>query len=224
MNDLMAKIPWLSYQEIAQASSSLLCGYAAFTGRPLSPPIPVEAIIEKYLGLVLEYEDLVELLGIPDVLGATWVEDKRIVIHEPLLEGVEGRLTFTCAHEVGHWILHREWAIRALQRTGNRAIVCRDGSAKLRGEWQADYFAACLLMPEAQVRKAFESVFGDEPLVMHNVRGCFGRWAIVLDPALDTAPEIAEAVKVAGGFTNCSREAMRYRLQDLGLLVDMTKG
>jgi hypothetical protein len=77
-------------------------------------------------------------------------------------------------------------------------------------------------MPGEDVVRAFEAAFGKDPLVMYNKRGCFGRWAMILDPALDTAPEIAEAVKVAGGFTNCSREAMGYRLQELGLLVDRT--
>ena len=222
MTDLMARVPWHSRREIADEAEALLCRYTAFAGKVISPPIPVEELVEHYLGITLEYDDLETRLGIPDVLGATWVEKKLMVIHEPLLEGAEGRLVFTCAHEVGHWIMHRELAQKEFKRTGNEAIVCRDGSVKLRGEWQADYFASCLLMPEEAVQEAFARVFGGKPLVMYNARSCYGRGAPLLDPALDTAPEIAEAVKQAGGFTNCSREAMRYRLEDLDLLINLT--
>ncbi len=220
----MARVPWIPREAIAHEANSLLSRFEAFVGKPVSPPIPIEAIIEKYLGLVLGYDDLEKLLGLPDVLGATWVEEKRVVIDKSLLDGVEGRLLFTCAHEVGHWILHRFWTTKEFSRTGDRAIVCRKETFKLRGERQADYFAACFLMPRDRVISAFEAVFGSEPLVMYNKRGCFGRWAMILDPALETAPEIAEAVKVAGGFSNCSRQAMTYRLQELGLLVDRTCG
>ena len=45
---------------------------------------------------------------------------------------------------------------------------------------------------------------------------------IVIKTVPVSSMEIAEAVKQAGGFTNCSREAMRYRLEDLDLLINLT--
>ena len=77
-------------------------------GYRVKPPIPVEEIIERVLGLKLLYEDLGKIFGSNDVLGATYVESGIIRINERLFEhSSEGRLVFTCAHEVGHWVLHR---------------------------------------------------------------------------------------------------------------------
>jgi Zn-dependent peptidase ImmA (M78 family) len=225
----MARVPWLERTEIASRAEGLLREYAAFIGEDVEAPVPVEAIIERYLGIRLLYDDLKEVLGIADVLGATWVDRNLMIIHSGLLDGIEGRLSFTCAHEVGHWILHRELVEHSLRREndggpGQPTIVCRKRNAKLRGEWQADCFAACLLMPEEPVRTAFLESFGPDPLIMHNRKSCFGPGAMVLDPALDTAKEIALRVVEAGGFFNVSKEAMRYRLEELGLLINMVHG
>jgi len=222
----MERVPWLERTEISYAAYGLLREYSAYVGEVVDVPIPVEPIIERFLGIRLEYDDLEEMIGIPDVLGATWVEEKRMVIHSDLLGGAEGRFAFTCAPEVGHWVLHKELVMPYFRRAaGSRhiepSILCRKRDTKLRGEWQANYFAACLLMPEEAVRCAYEDCFGPEPLVMHNSRSCFGPNSVVLDPALNTAKIIARYVIEAGEFSNVSREAMWYRLEELGLLVNL---
>jgi Zn-dependent peptidase ImmA (M78 family) len=169
------------------------------------------------------------MLGMPDVLGATWVEEKRMVINISLLDGKEGRLTFTCGHEVGHWVLHRKYIFDQAAYSydsgpaNNPAIVCRVSTSKTRGEWQADYFSACLIMPRPAVQEAFHKVFGGNPIVIYNRIGCFGRNDLLaLDPALDTAHQFAKNVIDAGQFLNVSKEAMGYRLEDLGLLINQT--
>ncbi len=97
----------------------------------------------------------------------------------------EGRMCFTCAHEVAHWILHRPFV-----KTANRsspegdAIVCRSVDAKKPIEWQADFFAACLLMPEAEVRESFSKPFGIEPLELHNVKSSFRGSPLCFDPSV----------------------------------------
>ncbi len=225
------QVPWLDRSTIGWKAQSLWDDYRESTRKNPEAPYPVEALIEKHLGLSLEYDDLDAILGESDVLGATWVNEGRVIIHEGLSEGIEGRIAFTCAHEVGHWVLHKEFLERnnSSVRQSNRkvpVVVCRKQDAKLRGEWQADYFAACLLMPEEEVRVSFEKCFGPDPLVMYNRKSCFSRISRavmpVLDPCLETAKEIAQQVITAGGFTNCSKEAMRYRLEDLGMLINKT--
>jgi hypothetical protein len=132
------KVPWLPQTQIENAANDLLRQWANFSGREIIPPIPVEAIVEKYFGITLEYDKLEEMLGIPDVLGATWVEEKRMVINSSLLDGQEGRLTFTCGHEVGHWVLHRKFIFDQTihspdSNSGNNpAIICRVSAAKTR--------------------------------------------------------------------------------------------
>ena len=225
----MSNVAWLSKVQINQETVDLLDQWAIFTEREVKPPIPVEAIAEKYLEFTLEYDNLDEILGIPDVLGATWAEGKRMVINNSLLDGVEGRITFTCGHEIGHWILHRRYLFDQFVRSYDPGesdqpdVVCRMSTSKLRGEWQADYFGSCLLMPQEEVENAYRKVFGATPIRIYNEKSCFGRNnPIVIDPALDTVKEIAQKVIIEGNFTNVSKEAMCYRLNDLGLLINMT--
>jgi Zn-dependent peptidase ImmA (M78 family) len=225
----MSKVSWLSKDGIAGEVQELLNQWAIFSGHEAKPPIPVEAIAEKYLEFTLEFDDLTEMLGISDVLGATWANEKRMVINHSLLEGVEGRITFTCGHEIGHLILHRKYLFEQNMRfhrlgEGDEAtVVCRVSASKLRGEWQADYFSSCLLMPREEVENSYKRAFGVPPISIYNEKSCFGRNnPIVLDPALDTVKEIAQKVINQGNFINVSREAMCYRLHDLGLLINLT--
>ena len=148
-------------KDISSHASNLLAGYQEIMGKPVKPPIPVEDIIERYLGLGLSFEDLEEKLGMKDVLGATYVTSRLISINERLFEDKsEGRLVYTCAHEVGHWVLHRKF-VEVAERSGSYqdAIVCRSANSKRPIEWQADYFAACLLMPEKEVENVFTGYY-----------------------------------------------------------------
>lgn len=70
---------------------------------------------------------------------------------------------FTAAHEIGHFILHPAVGDRTLHREmpvdgprGGRSFL----------EQQADYFAACLLMPRKAVIAEFEARFTRQPLVL----------------------------------------------------------
>ena len=80
----------------------------------------------------------------------------RIVIDESLdpeeNPSKEGRYRFTLAHEGGgHWRLHRHLfandPAQALLFGGpaTPSVVCRSSQAKERVEWQADFYASCLL-------------------------------------------------------------------------------
>jgi hypothetical protein len=96
-----------------------LAEYALARGVAISPPIPIEDIVEKHLKLGIEFDDTHKLFGVPrdperdaDILGAMFFDEARIVIDESLdpeeRPGIEGRYRFTLAHEGGgHWRLHR---------------------------------------------------------------------------------------------------------------------
>ena len=218
------KVPWLSKKTISDAASWLRAGYQTATSLPVSPPIPVEDIIERGLGLKLGFTDLREKLKLDDVLGAVYVKDKSIWVDRSLADDRnEGRLCFTFAHEVGHWVLHRK-IIEQACRTGDNGVTifCRLADAKQPAEWQADYFASCLLMPEKEVKLAFSEVFGLEPLVLYNEKSCFAG-PLCFDPCAQNWPFIADAVKMAGGFANVSKQAMIIRLQDLGQVKNETR-
>jgi hypothetical protein len=220
----MDSVRWMPKEEIAFLASTLLEDYQDFARKSVVPPVPVENVIERYLGLSLEYDDLQAMLNLPDILGATWIKDRRIVIDQSLLDKKQhGRMFFTMAHEVGHWCLHRKAFIGpATRRASTPEIVCRESGAKAPGEWQADYFAATLLMPEMPVRTAFAGTFGLKPLIIYNQKSIAPKLLFEVDLAWEHAGEIARVVIQKGGFTNVSKTAMRIRLQELGLLINRT--
>ena len=214
----------MTKEEIARRAEGLLTAYEAVIGHRVRPPVPVEDVIERFLGLSLSYEDLDRKLGMDDVLGATYVDRKGISINERLLEDRnEGRMIFTCAHEVGHWILHRHLveAAAGLNRV-REAIVCRAKNARAPMEWQADYFATCLLMPGKEMNKAFSLIFPAGRVVLENERSSLGGKAVCVDPCVENWHFIADIVREGGGFTNVSKEAMIFRLEELGLVVNRT--
>ncbi|MBI5531796.1 MAG: ImmA/IrrE family metallo-endopeptidase [Deltaproteobacteria bacterium] len=219
------KVPYLKESDIEHAAMELLRRYSTWKGAAARPPIDVDNIVEGYFGLDLAFIDLTELLGMPDVLGATFLKEKRVFIEQSLdLEGKEGRLAFTLAHESGHWYMHRplieaERVVAPLFSTSEipeqPAIVCRSSQKKARAEWQADLFAACLLMPSADVRATMKALCGDKAPTWERVEE--RRKKRELDERLrDLAAEVIER----GRFTNVSNEAMRYRLLDLNLVID----
>jgi hypothetical protein len=217
-------VPWLSKKKIADYASNLIEDYTHIVHRDVNPPIPIEDIIERGLNLQLGFANLRKKLEMDDVLGATFIRQRRICVDESLLNHKsEGRLCFTFAHEIGHWILHRElinYACRSNSLAG--FIFCRMQDAKKPIEWQADYFASCLLMPAEQIRDTFYHIFGPRPLTIYNLKSAFCG-PICFDPCVENWPAIAAKVKQVGGFSNVSKQAMIIRLQELGLVKNETR-
>lgn len=81
---------------------------------------------------------------------------RQIEINEAIPELRGGFGNSTLAHEIGHWILHinhKEVDGSSKQQTLDLGLediqpfLCRSVSAQQGIEWQAQYFAGCLLMP-----------------------------------------------------------------------------
>jgi hypothetical protein len=215
------KVPWMEKAAIAGKAGCVISDFEIAAGRCVAPPIPVDHIIEFGLGLRLGFEDLRRRLNMEDVLGATYVSSRKICVDTSLdRPDGEGRLCFTLAHEAGHWAMHREFIDQASR--GGGFIFCRKRDAKKPIEWQADYFAACLLMPEAFVRDAFARVCGPRPLVLHNVESAYSG-PICFDPCVANWPAIADCIRRAGNFLNVSKQAMIIRLQELSLVRNETR-
>ncbi len=217
------RVPWMSKEKINDEALALLADYQKLRGRAVEPPIPIENIIEQLLNVKIGFVDFENKLGMKGVLGATYVQDRMICINEKLLDDrSEGRLNFTWAHEAGHWILHRHLAKPIAGKSSiDKTIFCRSINAGLPIEWQADYFASCILMPEENVRNAFNETFGFNPLKLLNIKSCY-RGPLCFDPCVENWPLIADAVRAVGNFYNVSKQAMITRLQHLGLLINRT--
>jgi hypothetical protein len=239
-------VPYLAEEAIERDAAALLAEYERARGVTLEPPIPVENIVEKHLKLRIEFDDMHARHRVPrppngetDILGAIY-SDGSIFIDESLdpeeMPSKEGRYRFTLAHEGGgHWRLHKHLIMQDAAQTsfldeaGEPKFICRSSQTKKREEWQADFYASCLLMPRKMILAAWDDLFPD-------------RKQRVLQPETPVAHpfvEIPRALASIGGFDISESEdealerfcrllaerfvvspiAMRIRLEKLGLLL-----
>ena len=96
-------------EAIERNAEALLTEFAHARDVVIEPPIPIEDIMEKYLKLGIEFDDTHRLFGIPrtdlsqgpDILGAIFFDEKRVVVDESLdpeeYPNKEGRYRFTLA-------------------------------------------------------------------------------------------------------------------------------
>jgi Zn-dependent peptidase ImmA (M78 family) len=148
-------------------------------------PIDVEAMI-KELGLAIRTQELED-----SVSGMLVIKDGRITIgvnknHHP------NRQRFTLAHELGHFLLHRNVSNIFIDASTVffRDSTSSDGSKAQ--EIEANAFAAELLMPEERLRK------------------------IIRNQPLDAFDE--GAVRRLGAQFGVSVQALTIRLTKLGLI------
>lgn len=216
------KVPNWKKFEVESMALELLTKYAVWKKEQLTPPINIDEIVERYFMLSLEFCDLKNHLAIPDVLGATWFDDEIIRI-DSSLEEKEGRLSFTIAHEVGHWYMHRP--IYEMGKVSiplfsyddappSAAIVCRAAGRKEPAEKQADQFAATLLAPPKLLRDLVIEISGANQFTVDNLESSCD------EPAKNPCLRKAAKMLIEAGFSNVSVEAMCYRLIDLNLVVD----
>jgi len=174
------KVPYLQEEQIERDAAGLLAEYEQARGVKIERAVPIEDIVEKHLKLGIEFDDMHRLLNHPrsglgldpDILGAIFFEERRIVIDESLdpeeNPNKEGRYRFTLAHEGGgHWRLHRRLfakdpaQVSLFNEPAPPSVVCRSSQAKEPVEWQADFYASCLLMPRKLVMAAWDEMFPD---------------------------------------------------------------
>ena len=142
--------------------------YQLLIGAPAA--VPIEKLA-GWLGLCIEYQCLRKnglILG-EMVYDTTFVpvyfhdiqsydlitvKGKTIILDESLLHGRnDGRLRFTCAHEIAHYLIHQE----LFAGTGRAAALGNPLKSSEENpviERQANQLATMLLMPKKQVKSA----------------------------------------------------------------------
>ena len=213
--------PYLKNSTIEKESKKLLGDFSNKTGHKLSAPIPVFDIIE-YLGYDVDfrkdgiYED-------KNLLGGTLIDQKTIEINENLSDH-EGRMNFTAAHEVGHIILHVPFYNEKHGKdVSEHKIISRkdggfEGTKKEPEEWQADKFAAFLLMPSELIKKAFFNNY-KRPI---NIRKRRFLEIFFPKPAFVKGYAIAKEIIRVGKFDNVSKMAMLNRLIGMRLVKGLS--
>jgi hypothetical protein len=178
--------------------------------------------IIEYLGYDVEvrkdgiYED-------KNLLGGTLIDQKTIEINENLSDH-EGRMNFTAAHEVGHIVLHVPFYNEKHGKdVSEHKIISRkdggfEGTKKEPEEWQADKFAAFLLMPSELIKKAFFKNY-KRPV---NVRKRRFLEIFFSKPAFVKGYAIAKEIIRVGKFDNVSKMAMLNRLIGMRLVKGLS--
>jgi Zn-dependent peptidase ImmA (M78 family) len=114
------------------------------------PAAPLEDIVTAFGGTI-EYKNMREVEKTND--GSIQIEeDGSFRIFLPDYVSVE-RNRFTIAHELGHYVLHRE----AGKKQKAARLVNKENK---REEWEANWFAAGFLMPKAMFLEKFEEFEG----------------------------------------------------------------
>ncbi|MCG8408279.1 MAG: helix-turn-helix domain-containing protein [Phycisphaerales bacterium] len=183
--------------------------------------------------------------GSPAVLGMSrWSPDGRrreLVVHEELFEAEDPpsrrRANFTVAHELFHCIEHlplvqaRNPAVMFARKIGYLTFAPElsgkpwyeqtNGQKKLSSreewrEWQANTFAAELLMPDKSVMDAFEELFEVSQLIAE-----YGNLRQFADEVARTiaTDNLGEETSLVDRF-DVNPQAMAIRLMNLDLVVE----
>jgi hypothetical protein len=213
------KIPRLSANDIELKAEEVI---ELFVPQALERPTftAITTIVKetsKKYGIRFESGDLGVTSGGQKVLGRFQFSPRAIFIDSSVV-GTD-RHAFTLAHEFGHLVLHRhlvltkrDYQITDTERdfvTGKKILK----STRDWIEWQANRFAAAVLMPRATLRAAV--------VAAQRLRGIVRNLGIVY---LDNQPanfrDFIGIQTALAELYQVNRTNVRHRLGDLGLLVD----
>ena len=145
------QIPYLSKRNIISEVENLLdeCWDGVF-------PVDVEAICDN-LGIgIIPIVGLSRDLGVDAFITADF---KTIHVDSAEFEKDSHRYRFSIAHELGHYILHRRYCPTSAEDLGEWLDIFRKFINDY-AEFQANYFAGSLLVPENELIKVLDDAFG----------------------------------------------------------------
>ena len=146
---------------IERRADQLLVDYARLHSLDGTPPIPIEKIVEDFLGLRILWEPIPETSGVT-VLAKLTPAARRIILNETHVEFIMAKpflYNTILAHETGHWDLDVERGT-LLQRTALAGftapeyIFYRADDVSAQRKKNAHRFMAYLLMPKRPLYEA----------------------------------------------------------------------
>jgi Zn-dependent peptidase ImmA (M78 family) len=205
----LSKTPYLRKSTIEAKALDLIETHYQKEIKNIEESIDIESIVEKTLSYEFVFDDLSTRFKAPNILGAINGDERVVYIDEALAEDSkqEGRFRFTIAHEIGHVVFHVPKPSDVIQPTlfeieivKPTSIFCREQDFQVSEkfnliEWQANYFASCLLMPRHHVLEAIKPFCGSKGIQRY-------------------AFNISEAVPVLAKQFGVSNQAMQYRLKE----------
>jgi Zn-dependent peptidase ImmA (M78 family) len=159
-------VPILAAQQVEDVATEVLQKHCPrVLAKPaMTPVIELIQALSKTSGIQYAIADL-GFRGHAKVLGKVSFAKKALLLDISLTTEREVQMRFTAAHEVGHWVLHRwnymNWKFaNPKSNTGeledDEKSICRLDERTPQDwlEWQANVFAASLVMPRATFQKA----------------------------------------------------------------------
>ncbi len=118
-------------------------------------PIPIEKIVELKLEIsIVPIMGLLKNEGIDAFLSHDCTE---LYIDHDHYMGQTNRSRFTLAHEVAHYVLHRD-AMASMENLDKwKALILSNSAEQTMHENHADNFAACLMMPRPELNQEYRT-------------------------------------------------------------------
>jgi len=140
---------YISYEQTEKKAQEFLDKYHPSR----SIPVPIEHIVEILLKIsIVPIKGLLEDESIDAYLSKDF---KELYIDHDHYMGQTNRSHFTLAHEMGHFVLHRDVVEKISSPEEWRKFVLGQGTGRAFYEIHADNFAGCLLMPKAQMKAEY---------------------------------------------------------------------
>lgn len=191
-------------KDIEFKANELLSAYCEAKNSSIKTPVdPIDVL--EFKGFSVDYVNDKYALNI---YGALQVDRKVVEVNADVKIN-EGMENFTIAHELGHIVLH------VPKMDKNKMTECDFDSISNDNvvEKEADIFAACLLMPESNVKEAFYQIRNSRLFLKDNfIFRLIGRGS-KRKRALNFASKI-----IKQGNFKVSKYAMINRLIGLGLI------
>jgi len=144
------QIPYLCKEDIVKETEGLLeeCWDESF-------PVDVEAICDSLDIGIMPIVGLSRNMGVDAFISSDF---KTIYVDSAEYEKESHRYRFSIAHELGHYVLHRKYCPASASDLGDWLDALRSFKNNY-AEFQANYFAGSMLVPEKELVKVLNDAF-----------------------------------------------------------------
>ena len=152
------------------------------------------------------YKSLRYPLGETGCLGFAVKRDHDIVIFSNTSSRLSREL-FTVAHEIGHAVLHLYDSAAFMDDNSTLSEKSTDDK-----EQEANYFAACLLMPEDEIKKFIDievSLLKDQGMTAFDIAKMMSEFHVSFDMALNRLESSGFITKEQRIFIDCEKNEKR---------------
>jgi Zn-dependent peptidase ImmA (M78 family) len=217
--------PYYSASEIELKSKKLLTTFLPeyFTSVKPTPLTSIVNFLKTQYNIVFNFDVTLGFnLNNNRIFGAC-NPIKRVIFIDSAIKQDEHKFNFTLAHELGHLSLHRKIKITHEPDDDNSDVeTIRENSfykKELKSdsdwiEWQANYYASALLMPDDILATKLSNI-------QKQLGARVGR--IYVDNQTCNQQRFYEIIDLLSKYFQVSKTAVKYRLYSLKLVDDQRK-